>query len=87
MLISLMTLYEQSGERDGHIIGYTNWRLAGLQKAIKEGRVPTFKTLTATTTETAAVGDVVTISGKVHLDRDFGAGYKYDGNVPEGTFV
>ncbi|HVF66933.1 MAG TPA: DUF1570 domain-containing protein [Pyrinomonadaceae bacterium] len=43
----LGSLYEQSGERDGHIVGYTNWRLPGLQKAISERRVRTFKELTA----------------------------------------
>jgi hypothetical protein len=45
----LGSLYEQSGQRDGHIVGYTNWRLAGLQRAIKAGRLRTFKELTATT--------------------------------------
>jgi hypothetical protein len=43
----LGSLYEQSGEQDGHIVGYTNWRLPGLQKAIREGRVRSFKELTA----------------------------------------
>lgn len=43
----LGSLYEQSGEQDGHITGYTNWRLPGLQKAIRERRVRTFKELTA----------------------------------------
>jgi hypothetical protein len=46
----LGSLYEQSGEQDGHIYGYTNWRLPGLQQAIRDGVVPSFKTLTATTT-------------------------------------
>jgi hypothetical protein len=46
----LGSLYEQAGERRGEIIGRTNWRLAGLQKAIKAKRTPSFKTLTATTT-------------------------------------
>ncbi len=47
----LGSLYEQSGEdRLGRIIGRTNWRLAGLQKAIAEERVPSFKTLCSTTT-------------------------------------
>jgi hypothetical protein len=45
----LGSLFEQANERDGHIIGMTNWRLAGLQKAIKAGTVPSFKTLTAMT--------------------------------------
>jgi hypothetical protein len=31
----LASLYEQSGEKDGHIYGYTNWRLDGLQQGIK----------------------------------------------------
>jgi len=43
----LGSLYEQSGEVAGHIHGYPNWRLPGLQKAIKAGQVPSFKTLTA----------------------------------------
>ncbi|MFN2511252.1 MAG: hypothetical protein ABR568_07380 [Pyrinomonadaceae bacterium] len=43
----LGSLYEQSGEEDGHIHGYTNWRLPGLQKAIRAGNVPSFKTLLA----------------------------------------
>lgn len=33
--------------------------------------------LTATTADEAKVGDVVVIKGTVHVDRDFGAGYKY----------
>lgn len=43
----LGSLYEQSGEVNGHIHGYTNWRLPGLQAAIKARKVPSFKTLTA----------------------------------------
>jgi hypothetical protein len=39
----LGSLFEQSNERDGHIIGLTNWRLAGLQKAIKRGKLQTFR--------------------------------------------
>lgn len=34
--------------------------------------------LTITTDASAAVGDVVTLTGVVGLDRDFGAGYAYD---------
>jgi len=45
----LGSLFEQSNERDGHIVGMTNWRLAGLQKAIRAGTVPSFKALTAMT--------------------------------------
>ena len=45
----LGSLYEQCGERDGRITGFTNWRLRGLQKAIAEKRVPPFKTLCGTT--------------------------------------
>ena len=43
----LGSLFEQSGERDDHIIGLTNWRLAGLQRAIAADAVPPFRMLTA----------------------------------------
>ena len=46
----LGSLYEQCGDKDGRIWGHTNWRLAGLQKAIDRGDVPTFKDLCSTTT-------------------------------------
>ena len=42
----LGSLFEQSAEQDGHIVGRTNWRLASLQTAIAKGRVPTFEALT-----------------------------------------
>ncbi len=57
----LGSLYEQSAERDGQIVGLTNWRLVGgwgpfkeaqergLKQAIREKRVPSFKTLCSTT--------------------------------------
>lgn len=45
----LGSLYEQCGDHNGHIWGYTNWRLAGLQQAIKAKRVPSFETLCSTT--------------------------------------
>ena len=41
----LGSLYEQCGEDDGHIYGYVNWRLPGLQKAIKAKQVAAFQTL------------------------------------------
>jgi hypothetical protein len=43
----LGSLYEQSGEVDGHIHGYTNWRLPGLRDGIKQRRSPGFLTLTS----------------------------------------
>jgi hypothetical protein len=45
----LGSLFEQSAERDGHIVGLTNWRLGGLQKAIDRGGTPSFAELTAMT--------------------------------------
>jgi hypothetical protein len=45
----LASLYEQSQGRGSKIHGMTNWRLAGLQKAIRSGRVPSFRELTGTT--------------------------------------
>ncbi len=44
----LGSLYEQSGSRAGHIIGLTNWRLAGLQRAIQKGGLTSLADLTAT---------------------------------------
>jgi hypothetical protein len=44
----LASLYEQSSERDGEIIGLTNWRLAGLQEALAAKLVPTFRELCET---------------------------------------
>jgi hypothetical protein len=43
----LASLYEQSSERDGRIRGETNWRLAGLQEAIRAGQTLSFKRLMA----------------------------------------
>jgi hypothetical protein len=42
----LGSLFEQSAEQDGHIVGLTNWRLDGLQEAIATGHVPSFRALT-----------------------------------------
>ena len=46
----LGSLYEQSQGKGDDIIGLTNWRLKGLQAAIKRKSVPSFKELTSTTT-------------------------------------
>ncbi len=45
----LGSLYEQSGEEDGGIHGYTNWRLPRLQEAIRGGKLASFETLCHTT--------------------------------------
>jgi hypothetical protein len=42
----LGSLFEQSAERRGRIVGLTNWRLAGLQRAIARGGLPSFRELT-----------------------------------------
>jgi len=41
----LGSLFEQSAERGGHIVGLTNWRLAGLKGALSRGEVPSFDKL------------------------------------------
>ncbi len=41
----LGSLYEQSGDENGQIHGYTNWRLAGLQAAIRKGNLTSFNAL------------------------------------------
>ena len=43
----LGSLYEQSSERDGAIVGLTNWRLPGLQEAIRGRRAPPLAELVA----------------------------------------
>jgi len=43
--------------------------------------------LTVTTAEVVQVGDIVTFSGKVALDRDFGYGYAYEILLEEGALV
>jgi len=47
----LGSLFEQCGPVDGRIEGFTNWRLAGLQQAIRDSRLPTFIALCSTTTD------------------------------------
>lgn len=41
--------------------------------------------LTVTTSATVTVGDIVTVSGTVAIDKDFGAGYVYDVIVENAT--
>lgn len=47
----LGSLYEQSGERGGRMVGLTNWRLAGLQRAIRSGQAPSLRRIVATSDE------------------------------------
>jgi hypothetical protein len=44
----LGSLYEQSGEVQGEIHGFTNWRLPRLQDAIKKGKLTPFEALCGT---------------------------------------
>jgi hypothetical protein len=43
----LASLYEACSQKDGRIVGLLNWRLPGLQSAIRGGIVPTFEELMA----------------------------------------
>jgi len=45
------------------------------------------KSLTVTTTEKVAVGDIVTFKGIIILDKDFGQGYVYDILLEEGELL
>ena len=45
----LGSLYEQCNERRKKIMGLTNWRLDGLQEAIRARRLPSFETIIKTT--------------------------------------
>lgn len=58
----LASLYEASADKDGHIVGLTNWRLPALQRAISAGKLPSFKALCSTTT-------------REFYDRDRGTNY------------
>lgn len=53
----LASLYEQSTEKDGRIRGLINWRYEGLEKAIQEKRLLSFKKLTALNTRDFYGGD------------------------------
>ena len=44
----LASLYEQSSEKGGHIIGLPNWRLEGLQRALVRGPIMPFAKLVRT---------------------------------------
>jgi len=41
------SLFEASAVRQGHLVGLSNWRLPGLQAAIRNHRIPPFATLFA----------------------------------------
>ncbi|QEG21839.1 DUF1570 domain-containing protein [Mariniblastus fucicola] len=45
----LASLYEQSSEQNGKIVGLTNWRLRGLQLAIHDGLLGSFENMMSTT--------------------------------------
>ena len=45
----MASLYEQCGTRKGMIVGFTNWRLKGLQEGIRDKKTVSFKALTGTT--------------------------------------
>ena len=47
----LASLYEQCVDREGHIWGLTNWRLAGLQETIAAEALPSMTSLLATTSD------------------------------------
>jgi hypothetical protein len=43
----LASLYERVVDRDGHLWGLPNWRLAGLKRAIRMGKLPPITQMTA----------------------------------------
>jgi len=58
---------------NGGILGFNWLHIQDGSGVVKDGT----NDITVTSTGTAAVGDVVTITGTVVLDKDFGAGYSY----------
>jgi hypothetical protein len=43
--------------------------------------------LTVTSTEEVKIGDIITLQGKVTLNKDFGAGYFYNIIVENATLI
>jgi hypothetical protein len=43
--------------------------------------------LTITTTENIALGSIVAVEGIITLNKDFGAGYKYDIIMEDATLI
>ncbi len=41
----LASLYEESAEKDGRIVGLVNWRILGLKTKIQSGKLPSFDTI------------------------------------------
>lgn len=58
---------------NGGILGFNWLHIQDGSGAAKDGS----NDITVTSTSTAAVGDIVTITGTVILDKDFGSGYSY----------
>jgi hypothetical protein len=53
----LGSLYEQSMDEQGRIVGRVNWRLPGLQAAIRAGRLPSFAAMTSASDEDFYAGE------------------------------
>lgn len=60
----LGSLYERCGEEEGQIRGYVNWRLPGLQRALRAGQIPSFRALTAMDEQAFYLGDSGTNYGQ-----------------------
>jgi hypothetical protein len=45
------------------------------------------KDLTVTTTESVALGDIVSFEGKIAVDKDFGSGYSYEIIMEEAKII
>lgn len=58
---------------NGGILGLNWLHVQDGSGAVKDGS----NDITVTSTTTAAVGDIVTVTGTVVIDKDFGAGYNY----------
>jgi hypothetical protein len=54
----LGSLFERCAERDGHIVGLPNWRLASLQQDIRQHALPGFRALTRLTGRNFYAGSV-----------------------------
>lgn len=93
--VSIQELYDSKAKYEGQVVTVRgqvtkfnssimgrNW--VHLQDGTKSGDA---FDVTVTTTDVVAKGDVVVFSGKVALNKDFGAGYVYDLIMEEGTLA
>jgi hypothetical protein len=88
-LFANMKKYEgQTVRIKGRCVKLNNMIMSRNWIHLQDGSLKDNKTdLTVTTTENVALGTVVSFEGKITLNKDFGAGYKYEILMEEATLI